>query len=147
MMAQEQPMHELDHRFLRRLMETELAQAASSEPQSEKDMKRFLEGLRQYFAWQQQGQAEGRWYIAVIEPDHGLYRAYCPVLRDCVATGLTRDEARTRLTQAIRERLFHLRAVGQPLPYEQGAVELVPVSEWLDDDNVPQARSETAGCW
>jgi len=83
-MAQEQPMHELDHRFLRRLMETELAKAASSEPQSEKDMKRFLEGLRQYFAWQQQGQAEGRWYIAVIEPDH---RAYCPVLRDCVATG------------------------------------------------------------
>jgi predicted RNase H-like HicB family nuclease len=71
-------------------------------------------------------------YILVVEPDPtNGYWALCPALGDCQARGETREEAKAKLVEQIRERLQELRSQGKPLPVERGAVELLPVSQCL----------------
>jgi predicted RNase H-like HicB family nuclease len=67
-------------------------------------------------------------YLVVIEPAGRNYSAYSPDLPGCVATGVTRDEARRRMQDAILMHLQGLREENLPIPEPSASAELVEVA-------------------
>jgi predicted RNase H-like HicB family nuclease len=46
--------------------------------------------------------------VRIAGPHCGTYRAWCPALPGCSVYGRSRDEARSRIWQAVRGYLAHL---------------------------------------
>jgi predicted RNase H-like HicB family nuclease len=67
-------------------------------------------------------------YVVVIEPAGRNYSAYSPDLPGCVATGVTREETRRRMQQAIALHLEGLREDHQPIPEPGASAEVVEVA-------------------
>jgi predicted RNase H-like HicB family nuclease len=70
-------------------------------------------------------------YLIVIEPTDSGYRADCPALEPCIATGPTPETARANLMAEVGRRLAQLAAEGRPWPRECGRVEILARSECL----------------
>ena len=69
-------------------------------------------------------------YLAIIEraEDGSGYGAYVPDLPGCVATGITREEAKKRIAYSIPLHIESLRAHGEPVPPPAAEAELVKVA-------------------
>ena len=54
------------------------------------------------------------------EPDDPGYYAHCPALPGCFGAGLTVEEARENMKQAIAQHIESLRAHGEEIPGDVG---------------------------
>lgn len=70
-----------------------------------------------------------RHYLIVIEPIHpDGFIAYCPAIENCAATAQTKEQAKEALINKVTRRLKEIAKKGQPLPTEQGSVEIVEIA-------------------
>lgn len=67
-------------------------------------------------------------YSIIIEKANGNYSAYCPDLPGCVATGLTVEEARRNMKEAIKRHIEGLREDGLPVPQPSTEVVYIEVA-------------------
>lgn len=67
-------------------------------------------------------------YSIIIEKANGNYSAYCPDLPGCVATGLTVEEARRNMKEAIKRHIEGLREDGLPVPQPSTEVVYIEVT-------------------
>jgi predicted RNase H-like HicB family nuclease len=83
-------------------------------------------------------------YLIVIEAVDGEgYRACCPALGDCFATGDTPAAAKAELLEEMRQTIQGRLVAGEPLPLELGLVDVVPLSACLfpADERTPNLSS------
>lgn len=66
-------------------------------------------------------------YLVVIENAGPNYSAYSPDLPGCVATGDTREEAKTNMSEAIQLHVNGLREDHLPIPAPSSVAEYVEV--------------------
>lgn len=64
-------------------------------------------------------------YLIVIENAENNYSAYSPDIPGCVATGDTKEEAESRMRDAIRMHLDGLKEDGLPIPAPSAIAEYV----------------------
>jgi predicted RNase H-like HicB family nuclease len=57
-------------------------------------------------------------YTAVIEPDEEAYHAFVPALPGCHTSGVTVDEARADISEAIGLHVEAMLENGEPIPVE-----------------------------
>ena len=70
-----------------------------------------------------------RHYLIVLEPSYPEgFIACCPAIGYCTATAPTKELAKEALINEISSRLKEMAKKGQPLPIEQGTVEVVEVA-------------------
>jgi predicted RNase H-like HicB family nuclease len=71
-----------------------------------------------------------RYYLIFIEPTYPEdgFIACCPAVGNCTATAPTREQAKKVLIDEIYRRLKEIDKKEQPLPTEQGTVEIVEIS-------------------
>jgi predicted RNase H-like HicB family nuclease len=67
-------------------------------------------------------------YTIVIEKADGNYSAYCPDLPDCVATGVSVQEATERIKESIGLHIEGLKAEGLDVPPPATTATLVEVA-------------------
>ena len=67
-------------------------------------------------------------YAIVIEHAEGNLSAYAPDLPGCVATGVTIDEVRERMAEAVAMHLEGLRQDGLPVPVPAAVCDYVVVA-------------------
>lgn len=65
-------------------------------------------------------------YVAVIETTSTGFSAYVPDAPGCIATGATREEVLTNLTEALHLHFEGLREDGLPIPVPSTQADLVP---------------------
>lgn len=65
-------------------------------------------------------------YVAVIETTGTGFSAYVPDVPGCIATGATREQVLSRLTEALHLHLDGLREDGVPVPVPSTQADLVP---------------------
>lgn len=58
-------------------------------------------------------------FTVVIEPDEDGYHAFAPALPGCHTFGMTIDEARENIAEALELHLESMRADGEPIPIER----------------------------
>lgn len=66
-------------------------------------------------------------YAIIIEPGEQNYSAYVPDLPGCVATGLTEEEVKHRLQQAVDLHLAGMREDGLEIPAPSSLCDYVEV--------------------
>ncbi len=66
-------------------------------------------------------------FLIVVEDAGQNYSVYSPDLPGCVATGATREEAETRMYEAIRLHIEGLKEDGLPIPSSTSVAEYVVV--------------------
>jgi predicted RNase H-like HicB family nuclease len=64
-------------------------------------------------------------YAMIIEQGERNYSAYLPDLPDCIATGKTIEELKTRMSEAIELHLRGMREDGLPIPEPTSLAEYV----------------------
>ena len=67
-------------------------------------------------------------YAIVIERANSNYSAYVPDLPGCIAVGVTVEEARQTIREAIEFHLAGLREDGSPVPQPSSRVDYVEVA-------------------
>jgi predicted RNase H-like HicB family nuclease len=72
-------------------------------------------------------------YAIVIEKANGNYSAYAPDVPGCIATGVTLEEVKAQMREALEFHLEGLQREGQPLPQPAAVVDYV-------EAGVPVAR-------
>jgi predicted RNase H-like HicB family nuclease len=58
-------------------------------------------------------------FTVVIEPDEEAFHAYVPALLGCHTFGVTVDEARANIAEAIELHIESMREDGEPIPVER----------------------------
>jgi predicted RNase H-like HicB family nuclease len=66
-------------------------------------------------------------YLIVIEKAPNNYSAYSPDIPGCAATGRTREEAESRMRDAIRMHLEGLKEDGLPIPEPSASADYLEV--------------------
>ncbi len=61
-------------------------------------------------------------FTVVIEPDEEAFHAYVPTLPGCHTFGLTIDEARANIAEAIELHIESMLEDGEPIPLEREPV-------------------------
>lgn len=69
--------------------------------------------------------------IVEKEPDGGGYLAYSPTLPGCFSNGLTIEEAKRNIRQAVQLHIESLQAHGQPIPQHENLVHVEELSVGL----------------
>jgi len=72
---------------------------------------------------------QSKHYFIITEPtESDGFIACCPAVEYCTATASTKELAKEALINEISSRLKEMAKKGQPLPIEQGTVEVVEIS-------------------
>jgi predicted RNase H-like HicB family nuclease len=58
-------------------------------------------------------------FTVVIEPDEEAFHAFVPALPGCHTFGLTLDEARANITEAMELHIESMQEDGEPIPVER----------------------------
>ncbi len=58
-------------------------------------------------------------FTVVIEPDEDGFHAYVPALQGCHTFGLTIDETRENIIEAMKLHIECMQEINQPIPIEQ----------------------------
>jgi len=66
-----------------------------------------------------------RRYLIIIQKAEGNYSAYSPDVPGCIATGLTPEETKHEMEEAIKFHLVGLREDGLPIPVPSARAEWV----------------------
>ena len=66
-------------------------------------------------------------FLVVVEDAGRNFSAYSPDLPGCVATGATREEAETNMSEAIRLHIEGLREDGLPIPSSTATADYIVV--------------------
>jgi predicted RNase H-like HicB family nuclease len=62
------------------------------------------------------GEATVKYRVLIEQDEDGVFVAYCPSLPGCVSQGMTREEARKNIAEAIALYIESLEAHGEPIP-------------------------------
>ena len=58
-------------------------------------------------------------FTVVIEPDEGAFHAFVPALPGCHTFGMTVDEARANIAEAMQLHIEGMQEDGEPIPVER----------------------------
>jgi predicted RNase H-like HicB family nuclease len=58
-------------------------------------------------------------FTVVIEPDEEAFHAFVPALPGCHTFGMTLDEARANITEAMELHIASMQEDGEPIPVER----------------------------
>ncbi len=67
-------------------------------------------------------------FTVVLEPDEDGFHAYVPTLPGCHSFGLTLDEVRTNIREAIELHVAAMRADGESIPLESEVLVIMRLS-------------------
>jgi len=67
-------------------------------------------------------------FLVVVEKANGNYSTYSPDLPGCVATGITREEAKRNMQEAIGMHIQGLLEDNLPVPESQAFAEYIDIS-------------------